>query len=341
MMIKADLRSDTVTKPTPEMLKAMMSAKVGDDVFGEDPTVNALEEKVAKLFNKEAAMFTSSGVMANQIAIKVHTQPGDEVICDKLSHIYHYEGGGIAFNSGASVRLLDGNNGRFTADQVKANFNDPSNVHFPLSRMVSVENTCNKGGGSLWDFSELKKIREVCNEYKLQYHLDGARLFNALAETEETTQDYGNLFDSVSICLSKGLGAPVGSVLTGSQAFITKARRIRKVMGGAMRQAGFLAAAGIHALDHHREELKKDHQKARRLGEVLASQSYVKEVKPVQTNIVIFSLTDKYDENSFLEKLSEHGIAAVPFGPSTIRFVTHLDFDDKMLEYTIDILKKL
>lgn len=340
-MIKTDLRSDTVTKPTQGMLQAMMAAKVGDDVFGEDPTINELEEKVATLFNKEAAMFTASGVMANQIAIKAHTQPGDEVICDKLAHIYHYEGGGIAFNSGASVRLLDGDNGRFTAEQVKANFNDPSNVHFPLSRMVAVENTCNKGGGSLWDFAELTKIRKVCDDLQLQYHLDGARLFNALAETGESTGDYGNLFDSVSICLSKGLGAPVGSVLTGSKAFIDKARRIRKVMGGAMRQAGFLAAAGIYALDHHRQELKKDHQKAQQLGEALKAMPYVREVKPVQTNIVIFHLTEKYDENSFLEKLSEYGIIAGPFGPSTIRFVTHHDFNAEMLEYTIDILKKL
>lgn len=337
----ADLRSDTVTKPTAPMLEAMMNAKVGDDVFGEDPTVNALENKVASMFNKEAAMFTSSGVMANQIAIKAHTQPGDEVLCDKLAHIYHYEGGGIAFNSGASVRLLDGDNGRFTAEQVRANYNDPTNVHFPLSRLVAVENTCNKGGGSLWDFAELKKIKGVCEELQLGFHLDGARLFNALTETPESTRDYGNLFDSISICLSKGLGAPVGSVLTGSKTFIGKARRIRKAMGGAMRQAGFLAAAGIFALDHHVKKLKDDHQKAKILGETLQAQPYVEEVMPVQTNIVIFKLTEEYTEGSFLETLGKHGISAVPFGPQTIRLVTHLDFTDEMLEYTLKVLKKL
>ncbi|MDZ7775745.1 MAG: GntG family PLP-dependent aldolase [Bacteroidales bacterium] len=336
-----DLRSDTVTKPTRAMKEAMMQARVGDDVFGEDPDVNALEEKVAGMFGKEAALFTASGVMANQIAIKVHTQPGDEVICDKLAHIYHYEGGGIAFNSGASVRLLDGDNGRFTARQVKANYNDPANVHFPLSRLVAVENTCNKGGGSLWDFQELKKIRQECDALGLAYHLDGARLFNALAETNQTTRDYGQLFDSISICLSKGLGAPVGSVLTGSREFISQARRIRKVMGGAMRQAGFLAAAGMYALDNHREQLREDHQKARTLGQALRELTYVVEVMPVQTNIVIFRLAEKYSETGFLQKLKAHDIAAVPFGPQTIRFVTHLGITGEMLDYTIETLKKL
>lgn len=339
--MRTDLRSDTVTKPTPAMMDAMMSADVGDDVFGEDPAVNALEEKVARLFGKEAAIYTASGVMANQIAIKAHTQPGDEVICDKLAHIYHYEGGGIAFNSGASVRLLDGDNGRFTAEQVRANYNDPANVHFPLSRMVAVENTCNKGGGSLWDFSELKKIRRVCDEFGMSYHLDGARLFNALAETEETAADYGSLFDSISICLSKGLGAPVGSVLTGSHQLINKARRIRKVMGGAMRQAGFLAAAGSYALDNHVDTLREDHHKAQVLGKTLQQLAYVEEVLPVQTNIVIFRLTEKYSEHTFLQKLKEHDIEAVPFGPRTIRFVTHLDFTTEMLAYTQEVLKKL
>ncbi len=336
-----DLRSDTVTKPTKEMQNAMFQAEVGDDVFKEDPTVNALEKKVATLFGKEDALFTASGVMANQIAIKVHTQPGDEVICDRQAHIYNFEGGGIGFNSGASVRLLDGDNGRFTAEQVKQNINDPSNVHFPLTRLVAAENTCNKGGGSLWDFEELKRIRAVCDKNGLAYHLDGARLFNALAETGETAEDYGNLFDSISMCLSKGLGAPVGSVLTGSKAFINKARRIRKVMGGAMRQAGYLAAAGIYALDHHIEKLKEDHHRARQLGEVLREQHYVEEVLPVQSNIVIFRLTDCFTEKSFMEKLAEKDIKAVPFGPQTIRLVTHLDFTDEMLDETIDFLKKV
>jgi len=336
-----DLRSDTVTKPTKAMHEAMFKAEVGDDVFKEDPTVNALEKKVAKLFGKEDALFTASGVMANQIAIKAHTQPGDEVICDKQAHIYFFEGGGIGFNSGASVRLLDGDNGRFTAGQVEQNINDPSNVHFPLTRLVAAENTCNKGGGSLWDFEELKRIRKVCDDHGLAYHLDGARLFNAIVETQETPADYGKLFDSVSICLSKGLGAPVGSVLTGNQEFINKARRIRKVMGGAMRQAGYLAAAGIFALDNHVEKLKEDHQRARRLGEALASLNYVDEVLPVQSNIVIFRLSDRFTEKTFMDKLAEKEIKAVPFGPQTIRFVTHLDFTDEMLEQTIGFLKKV
>ena len=336
-----DLRSDTVTKPTKDMQAAMFNAEVGDDVFKEDPTVNALEQKVAELFGKEDALFTASGVMANQIAIKAHTQPGDEVICDKQAHIYNFEGGGIGFNSGASVRRLDGQNGRFTAQQVQQNINDPSNVHFPLTRLVAAENTCNKGGGSLWDFEELKRIGKVCEENGLAYHLDGARLFNALVETKESAKDYGHLFDSISICLSKGLGAPVGSVLTGSQAFINKTRRIRKVMGGAMRQAGYLAAAGIYALDHHIEQLKNDHKKARHLGDVLEKQHYVEEVLPVQSNIVIFRLNEKYTEKTFLEKLAAHDIKGVPFGPQTIRFVTHLDFTDKMLENTVDVLEKL
>lgn len=336
-----DLRSDTVTKPTKAMHNAMMQAEVGDDVFGEDPTVNRLEEKVARMFGKEAAMYTASGVMANQIAIKVHTQPGDEVICDKLAHIYHYEGGGIAFNSGASVRLLDGDNGRFSAEQVQENINDAANVHFPLSRMVAVENTCNKGGGSIWDFTEIEKIRSVCSENHLQYHLDGARLFNALVETGESPEQYGRIFDSISICLSKGLGAPVGSVLTGSKSFIDKARRIRKALGGAMRQAGFLAGAGIFALDNHVDSLKEDHRRAKALGEHLAGLHYVEEVLPVQTNIVIFKLKDVYTENAFLQKLGQHQIKAVPFGKQTIRMVTHLDFRDDMLEKTLKVLKSL
>jgi len=335
-----DLRSDTVTKPTAAMHEAMMQAEVGDDVFGEDPTINRLEEKVARMFGKEAALYTASGVMANQIAIKVHTQPGDEVICDKLAHIYHYEGGGIAFNSGASVRLLEGNNGRFTAQQVLENINDAGNVHFPLTRLVAVENTCNKGGGSIWDFDEMEKIRKVCDENRLQYHLDGARLFNAIVETGESPAQYGRIFDSVSICLSKGLGAPVGSVLTGGKVFIDKARRVRKALGGAMRQAGFLAGAGIFALDNHIDSLKEDHRRAKTLGKHLAGFDYVEEVLPVQTNIVIFKLTDAYTENTFLQKLSEYNMKAVPFGKQTIRMVTHLDFTDDMLEETLKALQK-
>ena len=263
-----DLRSDTVTRPTPEMLQAMFSASVGDDVLKDDPTVNALEEKIATLFGMEAAIFCPSGTMSNQIAIKVHTRPGDEVICHKLSHVYYYEGGGIAFNSGSSVCLLEGDHGRITAEDVEAHIN-PDDIHRPQTRLISVENTMNKGGGAIYDFNELKKIGDVCKRHGLGYHLDGARLFNALVETKESPKQYGELFDSISICLSKGLGAPVGSLLLGSKAFIKQASRMRKVMGGGMRQSGFLAAAGIYALDNNIERLKEDHLRARLIGEEL------------------------------------------------------------------------
>jgi len=335
-----DLRSDTVTRPTPEMLKAMFSAKVGDDVFKDDPTVNALEAKAAALFGTEAALFCPSGTMTNQIAIKVHTRPGDEVICHKLSHVYYYEGGGIAFNSGSSVCLLEGDHGRITAEDIEAHIN-PDDIHRPVTRVVSVENTMNKGGGAIYDFNELKKIGAVCKQYGLGYHLDGARLFNALVETNEDPKQYGELFDSISICLSKGLGAPVGSLLLGSKAFIKQATRIRKVMGGGMRQSGFLAAAGIYALDNHVERLKEDHQRARLIGEELKKLSYVDEVYPVETNILIFKLNEKLKDFLFINKLVEKDIHAVIFSPQTIRFVTHLDFTDEMMKQVIAALKSL
>ncbi|TAH01906.1 MAG: aminotransferase class I/II-fold pyridoxal phosphate-dependent enzyme, partial [Sphingobacteriales bacterium] len=254
----ADYRSDTVTRPTPAMLAAMMNAPLGDDVFGEDPTINQLEQLAAGTFGYEAAIFCPSGTMTNQIAIKCHTQPGDEVICDKNSHVYIYEGGGIAFNSGASVRLLEGDRGRITAEQVAESVN-PDDVHRPISRLVSLENTCNRGGGSCYNLTEIEKIRKVCNQHGLILHLDGARLFNAMVARKEDPQAYGKLFHSISICLSKGLGAPVGSLLLGNQAFIKKARRVRKVFGGGMRQAGVLAAAGIYAMENHVERLTQDH----------------------------------------------------------------------------------
>lgn len=334
-----DLRSDTVTRPTPEMLSAMMHAPVGDDVFGDDPTVNQLEEKVAGMFGKEAALFCASGTMANQIAIKAHTQPGDEVICNELSHIYYYEGGGIAMNSGVSTCLLPGDKGRINADQVKSHINPANDVHRPLTRLVSVENTMNKGGGSIYDFKELVKISAVCGEHGLGFHLDGARLFNALVETAEKPADYGKTFDSISICLSKGLGAPVGSVLTGSKEFIWKSRRIRKVFGGGMRQAGILAAAGIYALDNHVERLKTDHIRAKHLQRVLKSLPFVTEVVPVESNLVFFSLDKDFPSSEFLAKLKKNNIHALALSPQTIRFVTHLDFTDAMLEHTEKVLR--
>lgn len=332
-----DLRSDTVTKPTPAMLEAMMKAEVGDDVFKEDPTVNALEEKAAALFGMEKAIFCSSGTMTNQIAINVHVKPGDEVICDKVAHIYYYEGGGIAKISSASVALLSGDRGRFTADDVKAAICS-DDIHRPVTKLVAVENTVNKGGGAYWDFKELKKIGLICREKNIGYHLDGARIFNALAETKEKPADYGKIFDSISICLSKGLGAPVGSLLLGNSGFIKEAIRVRKVMGGAMRQAGYLAAAGIYALDNNIGRLKEDHSKAKQMGDLLSTLDYIDEVYPVQTNILIFKLNNKIKDTRFIEILNKKGIKALIFGPQTIRFVTHLDFTDEMLQKVKDVL---
>jgi threonine aldolase len=332
--ITVDLRSDTLTKPTPEMLRAMFIAPVGDDVWGEDPSMNALEEKVASMFGHEAAIFCPSGIMTNQLAIKVHTVPGDEVICDRLSHIYNYEGGGIALNSGASVRLLFGDRGRFTAKDVLANIN-PDDVHYPRTSLVSIENTVNKGGGSVWDWQELEAIGKVCRGNGLRYHLDGARLFNALAVTSQTCLDYGRLFDSISICLSKGLGAPVGSVLSGSKEFIHKARRFRRAFGGGMRQAGYLAAAGIYALDHHIERLKEDHDRAKKIAEALSRQPWVKKVLPVETNIIIFLLPDTLHVPHIVKRLEEKGILTVQFDHNSIRMVTYRDIDDEIVDYVV------
>lgn len=322
------------------MLDAMVSAKVGDDVFGDDPTVVELEEKAANMFGKEAALYCPSGTMTNQIAIKVHTKPGDEVICEQGSHVYRYEGGGIGFNSGASVRLINSDRGRITARQVLENIN-PDDIHHPVSRLVVAENTANRGGGSCYDFDELKKINEACKANNLKFHLDGARLFNALTETGESTQQIGEIFDSISICLSKGLGAPVGSLLLGDKAFIKQARRIRKVFGGGMRQAGYLAAAGIYALDNNIIRLSDDHKKAKIIGQTLQSCNFVKEVLPIQTNIVVFKLIDEIKDIDFLEILKKKNILAIGFGPQTIRMVTHLDFTENMLDELLRIIESV
>lgn len=322
------------------MLEAMMQAEVGDDVFRQDPTVNALEEKVAKLFGKEAALYCPSGTMTNQIALKVHTQPLDEVICDEYSHIYQYETGGYAFNSGIAVNLIKGTNGKITADQVEAVIK-PEQDWLPKSRLVVLENTCNKGGGSFYKKEEIKPIQQLCLERGLALHLDGARLFNALVETGETTEEVGQHFDSISICISKGLGAPVGSLLVGDEDFIKQARRFRKVMGGGMRQAGYLAAACIYALDHHVDRLKSDNDRAKLLGKQLEACSYVDQVRPVQSNIVIFDVKAPRTAASFIEELAEHDVLASPFGPQTVRFVTHLDVSEEMIERTLEVLRKL
>ncbi len=334
-----DLRSDTVTKPTPPMLEAMQAAPVGDDVYGEDPTIKALEEKTARMFGLEAGLFCASGTMTNQLAIKIHTQPGDEVICDRLAHIYNYEGGGIAFNSGASVRLLHGNRGVFTAADVEANIN-ANDIHFPRTSLVSIENTVNKGGGSYYTHTQIAAIREVCQKNGLSLHLDGARIFNALTETKETTAELGSYFDTISVCLSKGLGAPVGSVLVGSQVHIAKARRVRKLFGGAWRQAGYLAAAGIYALDHHVSRLAEDHRRARILSDVLHRLPFVIEVLPVQTNIIIFTLTSETATQKLLQHLKNNQILTAAFAKNQIRMVTHLDFDDAMLAKVCEVLEK-
>ncbi len=335
-----DLRSDTVTRPTGQMLEAMMQAEVGDDVFGEDVSINKLELKIAEMFGHETALFCPSGTMTNQIACNVHTQPGDEIICDRLSHVYNYEGGGLARNSGVSVRLLNGDRGRFTVDNVLENIN-PDDVHFPVSRLVVIENSCNKGGGSVWDIQQIEAISAACRERGLKLHLDGARLFNALAESGQSPLVVGPLFDSISICLSKGLGAPVGSLLLGNDEFIREARRTRKVWGGGMRQAGYLAAAGIFALENHIDRLSDDHRRARRLGDALAAQNYVRNVLPVDTNIVIFNLVAGYSAAAVVAKLEATGILAIDMGPESVRMVTHLDINDEMVDTVIGRLKTI
>lgn len=335
-----DFRSDTVTRPTEEMRRAMMDAKVGDDVFGEDPSVNALQEKIAGMFGMEAAIFCPSGTMTNQIAIKVHTQPGDEVICADNAHVYVYEGGGMARNSGSQARVLHGDRGRITAQQVLQAIN-PDDVHKPHTSLVCLENTANRGGGSCYDFEEIKRIKEVCNEHQLKLHLDGARLFNALIAKKETPEQYGTIFDSISICLSKGLGCPVGSVLLGTKDFIAKAKRVRKVFGGGMRQAGFLAAAGIYALDHHIKRLAEDHIHAKQIAEALKQKDFIGEILPVETNILIFEVRGKYTAASLAQKLRENNMLVIPISANQIRMVTHLDISRELIEDTLRILSML
>ncbi|MFN7013298.1 MAG: threonine aldolase family protein [Bacteroidia bacterium] len=338
--MNVDLRSDTVTKPTPAMLEAMMAAKVGDDVFEEDETVLQLEKKAAAMFGKEAGLFCSSGTMANQISIKCHVQPADEVICDISAHVYNYEGGGIAFHSGASVRLIYGDRGVFSAqDVVKAI--QPDNIHYPVSKLVCIENTCNRGGGRCWELQEMQQIKDVCDKHRLKLHLDGARIFNAIIYKGYSAKEVGSLFDTISICLSKGLGAPVGSVILGDKETIKTAKRFRKLFGGGMRQAGYLAAAGIYALDNHIERLKEDHIRAKRLEESLNKMSYVADVFPVETNIVVFRLKPEIEVNDFLQKLAEKNIKAVGFGSQAVRFATHLDVNDSMIDYVTEVLKKI
>lgn len=335
-----DFRSDTVTKPSSAMLDVMMKAKVGDDVFGEDPSINELEELAANMFGMEATVFCPSGTMTNQIAIKCHTQPGDEVICDESSHVYQYEGGGIAFNSSASVKLLYGDRGRITAEQVKAAIN-PDDNHRANTSLVSLENTSNRGGGSCYDLDEIKKIKQVCIDNKLAFHLDGARLFNALVAKKETPKQYGELFDSISICLSKSLGCPVGSLLLGKKDFIKKARRVRKVFGGGMRQAGFLAAAGIYALQNNIDRLREDHDHANEIAGVIAKKNFVKQVLPVETNIIIFELNSSITAPALVAKLKDQNILGYAIAPDRVRLVVHLDISKEMVKQTNEIFSAL
>ncbi len=329
-----ELRSDTFTLPTPEMRDFMFQAPLGDDVFGEDPSVKQLELFAAEMFGMEAALFCPSGTMTNQIAINVHTHPGDEVICDAESHIYYYEGGGIARNSGCQPRLIQGKQGKISPEQINPLIN-PDDVHRARTRLVSLENTSNRGGGSCYELADIQKIQRLCKENGLKLHLDGARLMNAIVAKKQDPKDYGQLFDSISLCLSKGLGAPVGSLLMGSHEFIKEARRVRKVMGGGMRQAGILAAGGLFALKNHVDRLTDDHKRAKLLEATLEEQAWVEDILPVETNIVVFKLIESIPTQTFVDYLKEHSINAAVFGAQQIRMVTHLNINDEDIQRCI------
>lgn len=335
-----DFRSDTVTKPTPQMLDAMVKADVGDDVFREDPTINRLEKKMADIFNMESALWCASGTMSNQVAIASHTRPGDEVICEQESHVYYYEGGGIAYNAGCQARTLAGDRGRINAWQVLTSIN-PDDVHKSHSSLVCLENTSNRGGGSCYEVEEIEKIRNVCDEHHLKLHLDGARLYNAIVAKKEKEETFGKLFHSISVCFNKGLGCPAGSILLGSEAFIRQAIRVRKVFGGGMRQAGFLAATALYALEHHIERLATDHQHAKRIGEALQKHPLVKMVLPVETNLVIFELIDGEDPKAFIKFMKEKGILLLTITNKRLRIVTHLDVNSEMVNHFLKILEQM
>lgn len=339
--MEINLISDTVTKPTPEMLQAMFNAKVGDDVFKQDPTVNEFERIVADLFGMEAALFFPTGTMANQTAIKLNTNPGDQIICDKWSHIHLYESGGASSNSGVNFNLLDGSRGMITAEQVKEGINDPEFYHTPMSKMVGIENTTNKGGGACYEISELQKIKQVCVDHNLKYHLDGARLWNAMIAKKQQPKQFGELFDTISVCFSKGLGCPIGSVLLSDAETIHRALRIRKIFGGNMRQSGYLAAAGIYALQNNINRLEEDHRRAKELGSALQQCSWVAVVEPVETNIIVFSVQSHIKDQEVIEMLKQKGIAISLLAKGKLRIVTHLDYRQVMHEYVLEALDKL
>ncbi|QHS60092.1 threonine aldolase family protein [Chitinophaga agri] len=335
-----DFRSDTFTKPTPGMLTAMTEANTGDDVYGEDPSVNQLEAMLAAYFGKEAAMYCPSGTMSNQIAIKVHTQPGDEVICSDLAHVYIYEGGGIAFNAGCQVRALEGDRGMITAAQVAAAIN-PDDVHKATTSLVCLENTSNRGGGCCYDIEEITRIKNVCRDNNLKLHLDGARLFNALVATGENPKTFGELFDSISVCLNKGMGCPMGSVLLGSAAFIRSARRVRKKLGGGLRQAGYMAATGLYAMEHHIARLAEDHLNAKQIAKYLLQKTFVGHMLPVETNILIFDVKDGWTAKRFADHLKQEGILVSPISETQLRIVLHLDITPAMVEKTCAVISAM
>ena len=339
--MEINLVSDTITKPTHEMLQYMFNAVVGDDVYKQDPTVIELEAKVAALFGMEAGLFFPSGTMANQTAIKLHTQPGEQLIADKYAHVYNYEGGGVSFNSGVSCCLLNGNRGMITAAQVKSAINDPEFYHSPLTSLVCVENTTNKGGGACYELEDLRQIKQVCVDHNLKFHLDGARIWNALVAKNQDPKEFGKLFDTISVCLSKGLGAPIGSVLLADKKTIHRALRVRKIFGGGMRQVGYLAAAGIYALDHNIERLADDHRRAKELAAVLERKEWVASVEAVETNILIFSLAPHVNESQFMEILKQKNILISSMGQGKLRIVTHLDYREVMHTYVLETLEKL
>jgi len=337
-----DLRSDTVTQPTPAMRKVMAEAEVGDDVFGEDPTVNALQEKVAHLLGKEASLFVPSGTMANQLSIKSHTQSGDEVIIELSSHPYNFEGGAGAALSGIQFQCLKGVRGILDASQIEEAIR-PDDHHFPVTRLVCLENTHNRGGGSIYPLEKISEIYRLAKSKGLLLHLDGARLWNASMATGIKPEEYAQWADSVSVCLSKGLGAPIGSLVAGSKSFIDRVHRFRKMFGGGMRQAGIIAAAGIYALDHHIERLKDDHQNARRLAVGLKEFKGVSiDPKHVETNIVIFDVSNTGMTGAQVsEAMKKEGVLIHAFSRTQIRLVTHLDITSEDIETALKAFEKI
>ena len=338
-----DLRSDTITKPSDKMLDIMLHAKVGDDVYGEDPTVKDLEEKIANFFAMESAMFFPSGTMANQTALKIHTSPGDQVIAHEYSHVYNYEGGGASFNSGVSFKLLKGAKGMFNPDELKYAINPKNFYHAPLTKLVSLENTTNKGGGHCWDVNQFEKIKKICDENELGLHMDGARVWNSIVAKNNNPELYGNYFDTISVCLSKGLGCPVGSVLVGKKKFIDKALRIRKILGGGMRQIGYLAAAGLYALENNLLRLSVDHQKAKEIASMFSSKDCIKSINEVETNIIILELDDSVEKEKIINHFSDKEIIFdwYSMGLKKIRVVTHLNYTDEDHKRLLQVVDNL